>query len=259
MCRPTHYRIAYEINPWMRRRRPVQHHTAQAQWRSLHTVLTEQLGLDVSLIRPVTGLPDLVFTANAGLVVGRTVIRSNFRHRQRQGEEPVFERWFRRHGYRVATLPPRQYFEGEGDALFLGETLFFGFRFRSEIAAHETIARLLGARVLSLELADRRFYHLDTCFAPLDRQTALYYPGAFDTYGRRVIRRFIPRPIAVSETDALRFVCNTVVSGRRLVMPTGVSAPLRRTLTQLDYQLFEVELGEFIKAGGAAKCLVLYL
>lgn len=259
MCPPTHYRIAYEINPWMHRRRPADHRKAWQQWRALHAVLTGRLGLRVERLRPARGLPDMVFTANAGLVDGRTFIRSNFRYRQRRGEVPHAERWFRRHGYRIATLPPRQYFEGEGDALFLGRTLFFGFRFRSEIAAHETIAGLLGVRILSLELTDRRFYHLDTCFAPLDGQTALYYPGAFDRYGRRVIRRFVPRPIPVSKADALRFVCNAVTVDRRIVAPSGVSPMLRCTLRRLRYELIEVELGEFLKAGGAAKCLVLHL
>lgn len=271
MCRPTYYRIAYEINPWMRLRRPAAHRTALAQWQHLYDTLTRRLGARVRLLRPVRGWPDLVFTANAGLVVGRlpasgdrrgqagTFIRSNFRYRQRQGEEPIVERWFRGHGYRVATLPRARGFEGEGDALFAGDTLFFGYRFRSDLPAHERIGRLAGRPILSLELTDRRFYHLDTCFCPLGRQTALYYPGAFDVYGRKVIRHYLADALPVSEADATRFVCNAVVVGHRIIVQRGVSQRLARALSSRGFELVELDLREFHKAGGSAKCLVLRL
>ncbi len=205
------------------------------------------------------GLPDLVFTANAGLVAGRTFIRSNFRHPERQGEEPVVEREFRRRGFRVMTLPRAFNFEGEGDALWMGRTLFFGFRFRSDAPAHERLASMLGCEVLPLELSDRRFYHLDTCFCPLDRTAALWYPKAFDAYGRKVIETYVKDPVAVSRKDALKFCCNAVVVGRALVTQAGVSAAFKRNLAKRGVDCYEVELSEFLKAGGAAKCLVLRL
>ena len=259
MCRPTYYRIAYEINPWMSLRRPAAHRTAIAQWQRLHDTLTRRLGARVRLLRPARGLPDLVFTANAGLVVGRTFIRSNFRFPQRQGEEPLVDRWFRDHGYRVVTLPRARRFEGEGDALFAGQTLFFGYRFRSDLPAHEQIGRLAGCRILSLELVDRRFYHLDTCFCPLGRDTALYYPGAFDAYGRKVVRHYLADAIPVSEADAKRFVCNAVVVGHWIVVQEGVSRHLARALASRGFSLLTLDLSEFHKAGGSAKCLVLRL
>ena len=259
MCRPTHYRIAYEINPWMRLERPAAHRQAVAQWRQLYDTLTRRLGARVQLLRPAAALPDLVFTANAGLVVGRTFIRSHFRHPERQGEEPVVERWFRAHGWRIATVPRTLHFEGEGDALFVGETLFFGYRFRSDLPAHARIGEIARCRVLSLELADQRFYHLDTCFCPLGRQTAMYYPRAFDAYGRKVIRHHVADAIPVSEEDALRFVCNAVVVGRWIIVQQGVSRGLARALTSRGLTLLEIDLREFHKSGGSAKCLVLSL
>ena len=259
MCQPTHYRIAYEINPWMHVNRPAAHAQAVRQWQHLYDTLRRRLHARVALLRPVPDLPDLVFTANAGLVVGRTFIRSNFRYQERQGEEPLVERWFRARGYRIATLPRGLHFEGEGDALFAGETLFYGYRFRSDLPAHAWIGRIAGCRVLSLELRDDRFYHLDTCFCPLGRQTALYFPGAFDRYGRTVITHYIADAIAVSPADAKRFVCNAVVVGRRIVVQAGVSRTLARALRSRGFTLLEVDLQEFHKAGGSAKCLVLRL
>ena len=259
MCRPTHYRIAYEINPWMNLKHPANRTRALAQWTALYRALTNTLGARVQLLPPRTGVPDLTFTANAGLVVNRTVIRSNFRYAERQPEEPIVERYFERHGYRVVTLPRSCRFEGEGDALWVQNTLIFGFRFRSDAPTHEALARVLKVRVLPIELADRRFYHLDTCFCPLDAHSALWDPKAFDRYGRAVLENLIPNLIAVSESDAERFVCNAIPLGRHLVLPAGASTPLRRQLNRRGWRLTSVNLSEFLKAGGAAKCLVLWL
>ena len=259
MCPPTYYTIAYEINPWMHIRRPVNQRRAARQWEALHALLTKRLGVRVRRLPPVKGLPDLVFTANAGLVAGRTFIRSNFRYPQRQGEEPVVERYFRTRGFRIATLPRQFNFEGEGDALAVGDTLFYGFRFRSDADAHERLASLLRRRVLPLELADRRFYHLDTCFCPLGGDAVLWYPKAFDRYGRTVIEHYVKEPLAVSESDARKFACNAVVVGHTIILHRGISSSLRRRLAKRGFTVAETDLSEFLKAGGSVKCLVLRL
>lgn len=259
MCKPTYYTIAYEINPWMRLTRQANQTVAARQWQALYTLLTTRLNVPVRLIKPVPGLPDLVFTANAGLVVGRTFIRSNFRHPERQGEALVFERFFGRLGFRITTLPRSFNFEGEGDALWHGENLLLGFRFRSDATAHEHLARLLDRRVLPLELLDRRFYHLDTCFCPLDEASALWYPKAFDRYSRKVIETYVEDPIPVSEADARRFCCNAIGVNRAVVLHRGVSGSLRKQLSKRRFELHELDLSEFLKAGGSAKCLVLRL
>ncbi len=129
------------------------------------------------------GLPDLVFTANAALIYGRRAILSRFRHPQRQGEEPHFAKWLVDQGFDVTELDPEQYFEGAGDALFCGDTLFAGYRIRSDASAMQHVGSLLGVRVIPLELVDGYYYHLDTCFCPLSKDSAIYFPGAFDSYG----------------------------------------------------------------------------
>jgi len=259
MCRPAYYTIAYEINPWMSLKRQANHRRAMSQWTQLYALLTKTLKARVELLPPKPGVPDLVFTANAGLVSGRVFIRSNFRHPQRQREELIVERYFRRAGLRVVRLPKRVDFEGAGDALWMNETLLFGFRFRSDAPVHAYLSRVLKARALPVELADRRFYHLDTCFAPLDQRCALWFPKAFDRYGRKVIEELVEDPIGVSEADAKRFVCNAIAIGRSIVLQEGYSTGLKRALTRRGFQLHPVDLSEFLKAGGSAKCLVLRL
>lgn len=258
VCPPDHFRIAYEINPWMDRRRRVDRPLARRQWNRLIRTL-RRLGAAIERLDPARGSPDLVFTANAGLVSGRTFVRSNLRHAERRAEEAIAEAWFVSHGYEVVLLPRRLRFEGEGDALSLGRTLFFGYRYRSDIRSAEAVSEIVGMEALPLELVDRRFYHLDTCFRPLGPRSLLYYPGAFDRYALRVIRDRIPDLIPVSEAEACRFICNAIPIGRSIVVPRGLSDATRSALSARGFEPVEIDLSEYLKAGGAAKCLVLRL
>jgi arginine dihydrolase len=258
MCPPDYYGIEYEINPWMDRRHPADTARAMRQWQALYDLLTTGLGAGVELLTPMKGLPDLPFTANAGLVSGQKFIRSNFRFPQRQREIPVFEAWFNDRDYQIHPLPAAACFEGEGDALSIGKTVFAGHRMRSDIQSHQTIGEILGCEVLSLELVDPRFYHLDTCFCPLGERAALYFPEAFDDYGRKVIEGSVPEPIPVTLEDALRFGCNAIVVGKNVVLHFGCDA-LNRELRRRGLTVHELDLSEFHKAGGSAKCLVLRL
>jgi N-dimethylarginine dimethylaminohydrolase len=258
MCPPDYFGIEYEINPWMDRQRGADRERAVAQWHALYETLTGPVGATVELIDPVQGLPDMVFTANAGLVAGRRFIPSRFRYPVRAGEEPYFHRWFESHGYEVLPLPEGCFFEGAGDALSCGETLFAGYHFRSHVDSHREVSRLLGTRVLSLELADPRFYHLDTCFCPLGVESAIYYPDAFDSYAQRVLASAVRQPVLAAPKDAARFGCNAVVVDRHVVLNAGCDT-LRARLQEAGYTVHEVDLSEFLKSGGAAKCLTLRL
>lgn len=258
MCPPKYYGIEYEINPWMSRSRGADPSLAKKQWENLYNILERKLGLKISLLEPQPGVPDLVFTANAGLVSGSVFIPSNFRYPQRQKESPFFRQWFEKQGYEIRPLPENLYFEGEGDALFVGENLFAGYRIRSDIQTHALLGEILQREVLSLELVDSKFYHLDTCFCPLGPEAAAYYPAAFDPYGQRVIKTDVALKLEVSTLEALRFACNAVVVEKKVVLNTGCPE-LKKNLQTLGYEVWETDLSEFIKAGGSAKCLVLFL
>ena len=257
MCPPDHYAIEYEINPWMNRQVGADPAEAARQWTRLRETLIE-LGAVVEVMEPVAGLPDLVFTANAGLIYEDVFLSSRFRHGVRQGETPRFEAWFAAHGFRVESLPPGQNFEGAGDALFCGDVLFAGYRLRSDARSELWLGDRLGVEVLPLELVDARYYHLDTCFCPLADGEAIYYPGAFDEYGRAVLAARIPKLIAVTADEAVSFSCNAVVVGRSVVLNDG-APKLSKSLTDAGYAVRPVRLTEFIKSGGSAKCLTLRL
>lgn len=257
MCPPVYYGIEYEINPWMSRERGAVAETAKVQWQSLHDILLG-LGVQIELMVPQPGLPDLVFTANAGLVYHKRFFTSCFRHEVRAKETPHFNAWFESQGFSVERLPEDVYFEGAGDALFCGSTLFAGYRIRSDVRGHQHLGQTLGCQVLPLELVDPRFYHLDTCFCPLAPGSALWFPGAFDRYGQKVIESHIATLIPVVEDEAARFACNAVVVGKTVVVNAG-SDQLKRDLEKHGFNVLATDLGEFIKSGGSAKCLTLRL
>ena len=259
MCPPDHYDVDYVINPWMEGNiHKSSRDRAVEQWQKLHQVLKDVAIVD--LVAPAKGWPDMVFTANAGLVLGTNVVLSRFFHKERQGEEPYFKTWFEENGFTVYELPKDLPFEGAGDALFdrEGRWLWAGYGFRSELDSHPYIAKWLDTEVVSLRLIDERFYHLDTCFCPLTGGYLLYYPPAFDSYSNRVIEMRIPeeKRIIVEEPDAVCFACNAVNVGSTIVM-NQISDGLRNKLTKAGFNVTETPLSEFLKAGGAAKCLTL--
>jgi N-dimethylarginine dimethylaminohydrolase len=257
MCPPDYYGIEYEINPWMSRSRGSTPERAHHQWQELCTTLV-RIGVKVELLTPQPGLPDLVFTANAGLVFKDRFFSSRFRHGVRARETPYFDAWFAAHDFTVENLPADVFFEGAGDALFCGPILFAGYRIRSDVGGHQYLGKVLQRLVLPLELVDPRFYHLDTCFCPLAPGEAICYPEAFDAYGCKVLTSHVPRLIAVNKDEAVRFGCNAVVVGKTVVLNTGCDH-LAGELRARGYQPLAVELDEYLKAGGSAKCLTLRL
>ncbi len=256
VCKPKDYDVRYQINPWMDLTKTPQKEIAASQWMNLHHHIL-RLGGWLEYVEHADGWPDMVFTANAGLVRGREVVISKFRFKERAGEERYFKEWFLAAGYTVHELSSGA-FEGEGDALFAGDTLFCGYGFRSDRSAHEEVASLLGvSKVVAVQLQDPRFYHLDTCFCPLTPKLALVHPGAFNAQDLATLEQSMEL-IRVPPEDAVHFVCNAVVLGTDVVLPAGCSTTYK-ALADRGFIAHPVPLGEFIKAGGAAKCLSLKL
>lgn len=260
VCPPDFFGIEYEINPWMRLSNRVNHERAVSQWHTLMNVLEQDAGVTLERMTPISGLPDLVFTANAGVVVGQTAVVSRFRYSERRREEAHFEQWFRQHGYEVLILESRLHFEGAGDLLGFLDYWFGGYRQRSNIRVFPLLSEHFHREIIPLELVDGRFYHLDTCFCPLSNGELLYFPAAFDIYGQTAIAERVPDQLcfAVPEDEAVKFACNAVCVGKHVVLPTECPTT-ERWLRQRGYETHPVQLDEFMKSGGAAKCLTLAL
>lgn len=261
MCPPDHFEVAYVINPWMEGHfANTDDRLAHRQWQALHDAIAPHA--KIVLQPPQRGLPDLVFTANAGLVLGRKAIVSRFRSLERQGEEAHDHAWFAENGFEILDWPQDLPFEGAGDALFDRgqELLWVGHGFRSHADVAPLLQKRLGRETVALNLVDPRFYHLDTCLCPLAEGYLLYFPAAFDAPSRAAIEARVPaeKRIAVTEADALKFCCNAVDLGGHIIM-NDASEDLQARLRAAGFTPVLVPLSEFMKAGGAAKCLTLKL
>lgn len=260
MCPPKYYlNIDYEINPWMKKGTGCDNNLATEKWNELNNIL-ESIGAEIYTMEPQPGQPDIVFTANAALIYKNTAVISRFKPPERRPEEEFYAKWLKDYGFNVEYLPEDMFFEGAGDALFSGKTLYSGYIIRSDISSHTYISYLLDIRVISLELKDTRFYHLDTCFCPLSDGYLLYYPDAFDDYANKVIEKDFPpeKRIIVMEEEALNFACNAVNLDKAVLM-NKTTDRLKDAIRDKGFSPYEVELSEFLKAGGSAKCLTLRL
>lgn len=258
MCEPRYFEVSYVINPWMTANiGRVNKLLARKQWQALHDALAEKS--NIKLIEPVNGLPDMVFTANAGLVSHRhEVIVSTFRHPERQGESAYFRTYFQHANYRLISLSQNIKFEGAGDALFdSGGELWLAAGPRSDKAAISDIASSLGMRVYALTLVDPRWYHLDTAFCPLSDGYVIAYEKAFSAESANTIRqKFGEKAIWISDEDACNFACNAICTDHEIILHRA-SSELQSTLRKLGYRVIEIDVSEFIKAGGSCKCMTL--
>lgn len=253
MTPPTFFAVEYAINPWMDVTTPVDVDLAHAQWEGLRqTYLT--LGHHVDVIEPVPGLPDMVYAANGGFIAHDIAIVARFRFAERAGESHAYAEWMSSRGYRPVMT--RHINEGQGDLLKVGDMVLAGYGFRTDARAHEEISAALRVPVVSLELVDPRFYHLDTALAVLDDHTVAYYPPAFGAAAQEQLHALFPDAIVVGSADAYVLGLNVVSDGLHVVFPYAATS----FATQLHTAGFEpvgVDLSELLKGGGSVKCCTL--
>jgi N-dimethylarginine dimethylaminohydrolase len=260
MCPPRYFTVEYSINPWMDPSRPVDTALALEQWTALKESY-ERLGHTVEVIEPVPGLPDMVFAANSGTVIGGRVLGSRFRAPQRAAEAEYFRRWFLGNGYRDVVMPT-SINEAEGDFAWTGSLLLAGTGFRTDPGAHAEAQEVLGVPVVSLRLVDPRFYHLDTALFVVtesglgEREQIAYHPSAFSPGSQRVLRRLFPDAIIATADDAECLGLNGVSDGLNVILPKEAKK-LADQLAHLGYQPEFVDISELRKAGGGPKCCTL--
>lgn len=256
MCPPTYFAVRYRINPWMQPDRPVNGVRACVQWATLRRHLVAA-GHDVDVVEPQPGLPDMVFAANGGLVVGDRALIPRFRHAERTDEARHFARALRELG--LAEVRQSRYVnEGEGDFRLVGSRILAGSGFRSDPRAADEVADYFGLPVVPLRLVDPRLYHLDTALAVLDDRTVAYWPGAFNRPSRNVLRELFPDAVLAGQSDAAVLGLNLISDGSTVLM-SDESDALAASIGQLGFRIVRLSTSELRKAGGGAKCCVLEL
>jgi len=252
MCRPTHFAVTYRINPWMDPAAPYDNALAVSQWEALRQTYLD-LGHTVELIDPLPGLPDMVFAANGATVVDGRVLAVQFRDAERADEAPAYAAWFRERGF--AVTEPKHTNEGEGDILLAGDVLLAGTGFRTAHASHAETQEVLQRPVISLQLVDPAYYHLDTALAALDDHNVTYYPEAFSPSSRRVLRQLFPEAVLADRADAEAFGLNLVSDGRHVILNTEATG-MADKVRAAGYAPVHVELTELKRGGGSVKCAV---
>ncbi|CAD6192686.1 unnamed protein product [Caenorhabditis auriculariae] len=266
MCKPTHYQVKYQINPWMNVKRRADNERAQKQWLELKATI-EKCGATVEVMEPegAENLPDIVFCANAAIIRGKRAYVSHFAHRQREGEHVFYEKWLKSKGYQTFYNDNIRH-EGTGDALWCSQgmnTLISGVGTRSDMRAAADIRTKMNQegkddfQVVCARLVDPRFYHIDVCFCPLNENLALFYPNAFDPVSQNNMKNYTTM-LEVPEKDALKFACNAVVIGKNVILHEGAKET-EKMLEMNGFIPHAVDMSEFLKAGGSSKCCTLRL
>ena len=259
MIRPEFFEVVYAINPWMNPSVPASSELAVRQWIRLRSIV-EDIGHTVHCADPVPGLPDLVYTANAGFVVNGKALVARFAHAERAPEEDLHAAWFQRLGLDVQRAT--QVNEGEGDFQFAGSRLVAAYGQRTSRAAVDEVAAWSGLPVVGLELVDPRFYHLDTALAVLapadDAADIAYYPPAFSPGSRSALRELYPDAIIATAAEAGVLGLNVLADGRHVVM-TDAAPTLAAQFRERGYDVIGVEFSELLKGGGSVKCCMLEL
>jgi N-dimethylarginine dimethylaminohydrolase len=259
MCRPEHFSVVYRINPWMDPTLPTDTALAVRQWEVLHKTY-QDLGFTIHLIDSIAGLPDMVYAANGGLVIDNVAYGASFAHPERQPEGAAYMTWFGDNGFDVVV--PEHINEGEGDFLLVGETLLAGTGFRSNTDSHDELRRIYDREVVTLNLVNPHFYHLDTAVAVLDdtpgQEHIAYLPSAFDERSLDVLRLRYPSAIIVTEEDAAILGLNSFSDGRNVVIAPR-ALDFERQLRKHGYNPIGVDLSELLLGGGGVKCCTLEL
>ena len=255
MCRPTHFTVSYRINPWMFPENPTDQRLAEQQWESLYEAY-QGLGIDVELIDPLPGLPDMVYAANGGFVLDGIAYGASFRYPERQPEGPAYLDHLETLGF--SPRPASELNEGEGDFLLVGDVILAASGFRSDEGAHAELATVFGRDVVSLRLVNPSFYHLDTALAVLDDSTIAYFPEAFDEASLEELNRRFPDAILATAEDAAVLGLNLFSDGRNVVMAEQ-AVTLRKDIEARGFQTVGVNLSELLLGGGGVKCCTLEL
>jgi N-dimethylarginine dimethylaminohydrolase len=265
MCWNNSYQVNYDINPWMHNQQHnVDTEKAYNEFITLRSKL-ENSGAEIYYFNIYDNvIPDIVFTANYGIVKNKKCLLSNFFFEERTREIPHIKKMINDVGYSIYEIPENIKFEGAGDCLLdpFRPIAWLGFGFRSSINAKKYVEEFYGDEITvrQLRLIKDNFYHLDTCFCPLQSGHVVYYDKAFDDYSNYIIDLiFGDKAICVNDEDAYNFVCNAVEVNNNIIVNSGCSKYFKQKMSDIGYNIVETSLSEFMKAGGSAKCLTLRL
>jgi N-dimethylarginine dimethylaminohydrolase len=261
MVEPTHFRVDYQINPFMDLADQPDPDLAMAQWRELVATI-ERFGGTVEVLPQRPDAPDMVYAMNLGLAMVREdgaphVVMSHMRYAERRMETESAQPWFAERAFTTSYVGREgvgAHLEA-GDAFAFGDALVVGYGPRTEELALKHLATDLDVRVRGLRITHPGMYHLDLAFCPLDDRRALVCPAALDEASAAALLDLVPEPLVLTEEEALTTFCaNSIVLGRFVLMPACPDR-VRAQLEEWGFEIVLVDVSEFHKGGGSIRCL----
>ncbi|CAN5138462.1 arginine deiminase-related protein [soil metagenome] len=261
MVEPNHFRVDYQINPYMNTAVQPDHEVALHQWRTLVSTIRE-LGGQVDVIPQLPHAPDMVYAMNLGLALcppsGPTVVMSHMRHAERRMEAPAAARWFADRGFRVLTVGQEgvgPHLEA-GDAFWYRDRLLVGHGPRTDELALKHLAETFDVEVVGFTINHPAMYHFDLIFCPLDSEHAIVAPAGLEPESARRLLDLVPEPLVITAEEATStFAANSIVVGDTVVMPGPAPERVVNQLRTWGFGVVELDLSEFHKGGGSIRCM----
>ena len=255
LTKPSKFQIEYSINAWMDPNNQVDPKRAQEQWETLHASYLK-VGAKVEVFEPLDGWPDSVFTGDAIFLYGKQGIASRFRVAERAGEvEPMVKR-FEAKGYQIHRLPEGLHFEGNGEAILWNGMILAGYGVRSDRKALDFLAKTMDVKVIPLRVQPPHF-HVDTCICPLNDHTLAYVPNALDADSQARVKKLGADLISIDREESRLLACNSMALNSNVIVSTIHAPKFHKALEKAGFDVMPLDLSEFAKSGGGAKCLTL--
>src|SRR5260221_275504 len=252
LCKPSYFEVNYVINPWMKPG-TVNKHLAMVQWNKLLKTLIK-LKIKVNIIDQKKGFPDMVFAADQAIFKDGIGVLSNFRFNERKGETNYYKKWFKNKKIKLNILPKNVYFEGGGESIWHTDNLLVGTGFRNSKNIKKHLSGIFNKKVYEIELINPYFYHLDTCLFSLN-DFIFYYPPAISEKSKRVLKKLSSKLIPITKKEVFNFAANSLSIGNFVITQKG-NPKLIQKIKNLGFKPIELDLGEFMKAGGGIHCLI---
>jgi N-dimethylarginine dimethylaminohydrolase len=252
---PTYFSIEYAINDWMDPSNQADKALAQTQWEMLFQSYKD-LGVKVESFEAVPGLPDQVFPGDSVFLYGNHAVLSNFQVPERAGEVAPMRERFTQKGFEIHTMPAGTHFEGNAEAIMWNGKLLGGFGVRSDKAAPEYLSTILKLDLIPLEIK-APYFHLDMAICPLNKNTLAYVPDAFTIESRKRVEALDANLIPIEKEEGLNLACNSMSVNNTVILSTTKVDKFPADLQQAGFNVIALDLSEFAKSGGGAKCLTL--
>lgn len=248
-----YFDIEYKINPWMQEDVEISFDKANEQYNAIIQAFKDE-NIPYKISKPAP-YPDSVFIADSGFLINNIFICTNFKYKERQREVIYWQNFFQEQGYETVILPSSVLFEGTGDLIYTNSQVFLGHGIRTNLEAVKHIKPFIQKDIFPIELINDRFFHLDTCFFPIDDKNILLYKDAIAPESLKKLKEKY-NIITAEKKEAMNFALNIFRYEKTLFLNKG-NPKTKKLLEEYGYKVAPLDLSEFIKAGGAIKCMTL--